>query len=130
MLIFMQVGKKKSICYPGQVHRNLASTHFRLILYGIGQAASQRKKEQKLHPRDADMHPKKILETSKGVIPVERTLFEKSVVLGTRAGQRAAKQKGDIIAKHGTAEITTNIIHPNITCSVLSYTSRKQQKRV
>lgn len=82
MLIFMQVWKKKNICYPGQVYRNLASTHFRLILYGIGQAASQRKKEQKLHPHDAEMHPKKQPWRHRKVSSQWKGRYEESVVLG------------------------------------------------
>lgn len=31
---------------------------------------------------------------------------------------------------HSPVEITTNIIHPNIPCSALSYTSKQQQERV
>lgn len=91
MLIFMQAWKKKSIFYPGQVYRNLASTHFRLILYGIGQAASQRKKEQKLHPHDAEMHPKRQPWRHRKVSSQWKGHYEESVVLGMRAGQRAAK---------------------------------------
>lgn len=53
--------------------------------------------------QDAEVYPKKTLEALQGVIPVQRTLWRQC-----GPGQHAAKQKGDIISKHSTSEITTN----------------------
>lgn len=126
MLIFMQVWKKKSICYRGQVYRNLAATHFRLILYCTGQAASQKKKEQKLHPQKAEMHRKKTKQNNKPwrhrkVSSRGKDTMERAWSCAVWAGKHAAKE-GDSISKHSTVEITTDIIHPDITCSALSCT--------
>lgn len=54
MLIFMQVWERAVYLISRSSVQELGSYSFQLDLYGNGQAASQRKKEQKLHARDAE----------------------------------------------------------------------------
>lgn len=75
--------------------------------------------------QDAEMYPKKSLEALQGVIPVQRT--------PQRApGQCAAKQKGDIISKHGTTDSTTIQSTPTeqpLLYHTLQRRNRKQCRR-